>query len=155
MEQPAIVKSYSATSKAWYPAPSGELTGTLTSTGKMINGTGTLFSSEIDEGDYLLNAATDDVQKVARIESNTILYLEAAMATDLAGVKCRRIKNKSVRGMQVVFATANGTIRGASQATGSDAAWPTSAVWRQKNELGMDPQLITPSSGLASVTLKY
>lgn len=151
--QSAVLKTASSTSKAWYPTPSGNLTGTLTSTaGCKVTGVGTLFSTELSVGDYLLNATTDDVQKIERIESDTILALAAAMTTPLSGTTCKRIKNNNMKGIQVCF-TGAGTIRGASQAAG--ALWPPLVVWKQRIEGGIDPQLITPSGGgSACVTIE-
>jgi hypothetical protein len=152
--QSAIIKSYSSDAKAWYPTPSANLTGTLTSTGKTIKGTDTLFRSELSPGDYLLNATADELQKVARIESDTLLYLDAALTTPISGATCKRIKNDNMKAMQIVFTTANGTIRGASQASGG--AWPFGQVWRMKKDGGIDPQLVTPSGGgIACVTLEF
>jgi len=152
--QSAIIKSYSSASKAWYPTPSGDLTGTLTSTGKTIKGTGTLFTSQLSPGDYLLNADADEVEIIERIDSDTLLTLRAALTTPITGATCKRIKNDNIKAMQVVFTVANGAIRGASQATGG--TWPFGVVWRMKKEGGIDPQLITPSGGgAACVTLEF
>ncbi len=150
--QSAVLKTASSASKAWYPTPSGNLTGTLTSRGKTIDGTGTAFKTELSPGDYLLNPTTDDIQKIARIESDTLLFLEAAMTTPLAGTTCDRIKNNNMKSIQVVF-TGAGTIRGASQSTG--ALWPPLVVWKNRIEGGIDPQLVTPSGGgSACVTIE-
>ncbi len=153
--QSAIVKSYSSASKAWYPTPSGNLTGTLTSRGKTINGTGTSFTTELSAGDYLLNETADELQKIARIESDTILFLEAALTTPITGATMNRIKNNNIKVLQVAFTGSNnGTIRGASQATGG--VWPALIRWKMSRDGGIDPQLITPgAASIACVTTEF
>jgi hypothetical protein len=144
-----IVKNYNlaADAKAWYPPVSGSLTGTLTSTGKTVRGTNTLFLSELSVGDYLLNPANDELQIVERIESDTLLHVKALFTSGLSGTTCKRIKNKHLRKMRVVFALgAVGTIRGASQTTGG--TWPINNVWVAESEIsGLEPQLVTVGAG--------
>jgi hypothetical protein len=148
----SIVKTASSATKAWYPTPSANLTGTLTSRGKTIDGTGTLFLSELSAGDYLLNPTTDQLQIIERIESNILLTVKTAFTTPLSGDTCQRIKNNSIKSIQVVFTGATlGTIRGASQATGG--SWAPLVRWKIERGSGIDPQLITPGgSSTACVT---
>jgi hypothetical protein len=144
-----IVKNYNlaADAKAWYPPVSANLTGTLTSEGKTVRGTSTLFTTELSVGDYLLNPSTDQLQIVEQIDSDTMLRVKEAFTTPLSTATCKIIKNKHLRKMRVVFATgAAGTIRGASQAAGG--TWPINNVWVAESEIsGLEPQLVTVGAG--------
>jgi hypothetical protein len=117
-----------ATNKAWFPTPSANLTGTLTSTGKKVTGTGTAFRTDLCEGDYILNPTTDQIALVHRIESDTILFLESAFTADLSGATCKRIKSKHLKSMKVVFVgTGVGTIKTIGDSAAVD--WPVGHIW--------------------------
>jgi hypothetical protein len=155
MEQSSIIKNHNiaALGKAWYPTPSANLTGTLTAEGKTIRGTSTLFRTELSVGDYLLNPTNDELQIIEAIDNNTMLHVKEAFTSGLSATTCKRIKNKHLKELHIVFAgTGPGTVRGATQATGG--TWPVAIVWSQKNQDGgLDPQLVSaPASTTAHIT---
>jgi hypothetical protein len=137
-----------ASNKAWLPTPSANLTGTLTSSGKRVTGTGTVFRSELCEGDYILNPTTDQIALVHTIESDTVLQLEAAFTTPLAGATCNRIKSKHLKSMKVVFV---GSGVGTIQTIGDSAPvdWPVGHIWEvDDHEFPIrGPILVTAGSG--------
>ena len=65
-------------------------TGTIQSTGVNVRGTGTLFRSEIEEGDYLYNGDAA-VRKVLHIISDTLLVLEKGFASDVAALTALKV----------------------------------------------------------------
>ncbi len=134
-----------ASNKAWFPTPSADLTGTLTGPGKYIVGTGTLFKSELNPGDYLLNPTTDDVSKIHSIQDDTHLMLFTAMTTALSGTTCKRIKDHTIKKATIVFAgTGPGTIRGVDQATGGGGTWPVNVPNDTlESDGGVRPFLVT------------
>jgi hypothetical protein len=143
-----------ATEKAWYPTPSANLTGTLTSEGKTVRGTSTVFLSELSVGDYLLNPTTDDVQVILRVESDTLLMLAAAMTTTLSATTCKRIKSQQIKKATIVFAgTGPGVVRGASQATAIASTWPVTVPLPLESDGGLLPFLVTaPASTTAHIS---
>ncbi len=59
------------------------LTGTFSSVGKIVTGTGTLFETEISGGKYWLYSTTDnELRAFTQINGNTNLVLEAAFTND-------------------------------------------------------------------------
>lgn len=59
-----------------------QLTGTFTSEGIYVRGVGTLFESEIQEGDYLFNGDAA-VRKVTAVISDTLLELEVKFGVNV------------------------------------------------------------------------
>jgi hypothetical protein len=67
--------------KGTIPQPSG-LSGTIISTGKLVRGTSTLFSTQIGIGDYIY--AKDVLRRVTAVFSDTTLELSQAFPTDIS-----------------------------------------------------------------------
>ncbi len=61
-------------------------TGTLSTRGIAINGLGTLFSTELKAGSYLVNLPTNEAIRVYRMDSNTVAFLEKPFAADMTAV---------------------------------------------------------------------
>jgi hypothetical protein len=94
-----------ATGKGTIPTAS-TVTGTLSSTGTRVTGTGTLFLSEFRQGDYLFNstAATNPaVREVIHILSDTVMVISSAFPADVVGISALRVRAK-YRGVGVVNA---------------------------------------------------
>ncbi len=143
-----------ATNKAWFPTPSDNLTGTLTSSGKSVVGTGTLFRTELNVGDYLLNPTTDDVSKIHSIQDDTHLMLFTAMTTTLAADTCKRMRANTIKQLIIAFAgTGPGTIRSVDQATGGGGTWPVNVPNRMEADGGIRPVLVTcPAATTGHIT---
>ena len=61
-------------------------TGTISSTGKIVTGSSTLFTTEIQRGAWVWSVAGHEVRKVVDIVSDTELILDSAFSSDLSGV---------------------------------------------------------------------
>jgi hypothetical protein len=91
----------------------------------IIQGTGTLFTSEFVVGDYLFNG-TDEVRRVTSIYSDTLMYVDYAFTNPLVGALVKRVQgSRSQQGG--LLAVSNGAIwngitftAGESQNWGSD-----------------------------------
>jgi hypothetical protein len=73
------------------------VTGTLSSSGTRVTGTGTKFLSEFREGDYLFNstAATNPaVREVLHILSDTVMVISSAFPADVSGISALRVRGK-------------------------------------------------------------
>lgn len=91
----------------------------------IIQGTGTLFTSEFVVGDYLFNG-TDEVRKITSIYSDTLMYVDYAFTNPLAGALVKRVQGSRTQ-QGGLLAVANGAIwngitftAGESQNWGSD-----------------------------------
>jgi len=90
---------YSLAAKSTVPASSTK-TGTVSTAGKNVTGTGTLFRSELKPGDWIVDLSQDEVRKVDEIRDNTFLVLDSAFTADLVGaalvVVRSRVKQVSI-----------------------------------------------------------
>jgi hypothetical protein len=85
-----------ATGKGTIPTAT-TVTGTLSSSGTRVTGTGTKFLTEFREGDYLFNstAATNpSVKEVVHILSDTVMVIASAFPADVSGISALRVRGK-------------------------------------------------------------
>ncbi|MES2395818.1 MAG: hypothetical protein V4549_07435 [Bacteroidota bacterium] len=61
-------------------------TGTVVTHGIAVVGTGTLFTTEMRVGSYLVDLANDEVRRVYRVDSDTLAFLDIAFTVDLSSV---------------------------------------------------------------------
>lgn len=61
-------------------------TGTVSSDDKALIGVGTLFTTEIPKGSWVIDFANNELRQVDRVESDTLAYLTEAFSTDLAAL---------------------------------------------------------------------
>jgi|GEM_PF-5274297 hypothetical protein len=59
-------------------------TGTIQTFRKAVVGTGTLFTTEMPVGSYLVKLDTWELQRVYRVDSDTLAYLDNAFSVDIA-----------------------------------------------------------------------
>lgn len=67
-------------------SPTKSLSGTISSLGVAVSGTGTVFLSEVKPGDYLYDPASNKVRKVRVVTSNTALTLETAFPVNMVAL---------------------------------------------------------------------
>lgn len=136
------------------------LTGTLTSSGKFVTGTGTLFLSEIggdggvgqsakDFNAWLFNG-TNEVRRITAIANDTHLTIEEGFTVDLAGASAYVIL---VTGAVMVSILAVGaiTVDGVALADTVSATYGYSAP----APFTLDPLIVDPLSGSATVTVTW
>lgn len=91
-------------------------TGTVSSVGTVVTGTGALFTTELVQGDYLYNAATNEVRKITGIQNNTTLIIELAFTSPLSAVAVQISRAQFVS--VAITATGAGTKDGVAIALG-------------------------------------
>ncbi len=130
-------------------------TGTVTTHGIAIVGTGTLFDTEMKAGSYLVNMATNEAIKVYRKDSNTVAFLEKPFASDLTAVTPQIIAwNKAKVKMMSISAT--GTI----EIDGVAVTDVTITAKHDGNDRSSRPDLIEPvvvdaTGGSALIEILY
>ena len=94
-------------------------TGTVTTHDIGIEGVGTKFLTELKQGSYLVNFATNEAIKVVQVVSDTVAYLERAFSTYILPGAAPQIvsylyANPAEISLTIKSANADGKINGAS-----------------------------------------
>jgi hypothetical protein len=76
------------------------LTGTISSTGANVRGTGTRFTTELFIDDYLYDADAA-VRRITKIIDDELLVLESAFPADVSGITVRRCTPQTFKKIQV------------------------------------------------------
>ncbi len=78
---------------------SASLTGTITkaNNGSLIVGTGTLFTDELETGQWIYIAAINEFQQIRSISSDTELYLYKPFVGAVSGATPRRVPRQSYK----------------------------------------------------------
>lgn len=91
-------------------------TGTVSSVGTVVTGTGTLFTTELVQSDYLYNAATNEIREITGIQNNTTLIIDSAFTSPLSAVAVQTSRTQFVS--VAITATGTGTKDGVAIASG-------------------------------------
>ena len=75
---------YDSISGAQTIPASANATGTISTDGAAVTGTGTLFKTEMPKGSWLTSIGADEIRQVLTVESDTLVYLSDAFTADLA-----------------------------------------------------------------------
>lgn len=91
-------------------------TGAVSSLLTVVTGTGTLFTKELVQSDYLYNATSNEIRKITGIQNDTTLIIESPFTSELAAaaVVITRVQYVSV----AITATGAGTKDGVAIASG-------------------------------------
>ena len=83
-------------------------TGTITTTGANVVGTGTLFLTEIKFPNnpgllykYLFNSATGEIREILSVNSNTHMVLKNAFAIDVSGQALKVVNNYYLQSLSI------------------------------------------------------
>lgn len=152
--QYGIPKGYSTSEKQWYPSPSSNLTGTLSSRGRTFDGDGTKFLSELSPGDWVLDPETDEAVLVERIESDTMFWSSNKFSVDVSDINFQRLKSARYKQLVVIFEGVNGGyIKGIDQPA-PGGHFPAGIEIPFYSNGQNSPILITPgSSAIASIAV--
>jgi hypothetical protein len=138
------------------------LTGTATSTGTIVVGVGTLFTTEIGyNGDdnsivrkpdlgYIWNG-NDEWRQVTDVISDTLLYIESAFTTPLAATDISRIPTCRATMVEYYSNTATGTIDGVDIKFDEFGTWKISEFTNKP----IQPHIINGTSGAIVLTITY
>ena len=86
---------------------SSQGTGTASTRGIAITGLGTLFMTEMRAGSYLVNLDTNEANKVYRVDSDTVAFLEKPFLADITAATPKIIKAEQVKMKKVKLVTAS------------------------------------------------
>lgn len=139
--------------KGCFPLPDTK-TGTITSTPtttvgtdnkKVVFGTGTLFRTEVFEGDYIY--AADVCRKVLYVTSDTQLILEAPLPANIAAVAFKVVRAGKYK---IIGASATGSANAIYQ----EATLEAGQVATVANEMGLAPVSYDVSAANSEITFE-
>lgn len=134
-------------------------TGTVSSVGRIVTGTGTLFLTEIGgnslyngignpstvvEGAYLFNG-TDEVRRIKEVISDTQLILEAAFTANLSGSSVKIVAESRTKQFSFVLISGTVIVDGVTLATSEMSGFGDTAA---NNTYTLDPIVINATSGV-------
>ncbi len=140
------------------------LTGTLSSVGRVVTGTGTLFMTEIGgglseigspttvkTGGWIFNG-TSEVVQIKDVIDNTHLVLDEAFTVDVTGVAVKFVKPSRVMQMSLMSIDAGGIVNGQTLGEGEFTGWGMTA---SQNARTCDPVVIDSTTSDVRVTKMY
>ena len=81
-------------------------TGTVSTRALAISGFGSIFTTEMRAGSYLVNLATNEAIRVIRVDSDTKAFLEKPFAADMTTITPQIIKAEQVKVKKIKLTTA-------------------------------------------------
>lgn len=141
------------------------LTGTITSVGRMVTGSGTLFMTEIASGlsqigspsttqpnGWIFNGS-DEVAQIKDVVNNTTLVLDEAFTADISiSQTVKFVKPSRAMQMSLVCETDGAIVNGTTLAAGEFTGWGFSA---SQNARTIDPVVIDSQNSDVNVTKFY
>lgn len=112
---------YVVTTDTLVPAPT-TLTGTVTSAGKTLTGSGTLFTTELSSGAWVWNAAQHQVRRVLTVNSDTELILDSSFSAELSAAALNVVTAEDAKAMHIKITNTGGlatTINNVAFASGA------------------------------------
>ncbi len=134
-------------------------TGTVTSVGRIVTGTGTLFLTEIGgnslygglgnpstavQGAWLFNNS-NEVRQIKEVISDTQLILEQAFTVDLSGASVKIVQPSRTKQFSFVLISGTVVVDGVTLATSEMSGFGDTAA---NNRYTLDPIVIDTTSGV-------
>lgn len=126
------------------PAPQS-LTGTITSDGKVVTGSGTDFLNELEEGDWIWDSGQAEVRQIQAISSRLeVLYLKEAFTADIAApIALEGVPDSNYEEISLLNAGAGGaTIDGNPLAGGEDVSFDKKAADTRGRKGFISPKVV-------------
>lgn len=103
---------YKATTGQFFVGELEAKTGTFSTSGVLVTGTGTKFIKDFtDKGAFLVDATNFEVRKIKSIVSDTQMYLETAFSGNRTNLACNRGYSKFVQ-LNIISASGVTTVNG-------------------------------------------
>lgn len=138
-------------------------TGSVSSVGRIVTGTSSLFLTEIGGNSlyngighpstvvphaYLFNG-TDEVRKIKEVISDTQLVLENAFTADLSGAAVKIVPESRTMQMSIVLISGTVVVDGVTLSTNEFTGWGYAS---SDNARTLDPCVIDSQSGVLHLT---
>ena len=124
------------------------LTGTFTSAGVIVFGSGTTFTKDFVPGDWIYSATTNEIRKVEGVQSDTIMRVSSAFTSPALAQACNRVRGQLLRGLSIWVSGAGAvTINGDSFATGE--------TYSVNSSSGIEPIVYDATGSTITFDLNY
>ena len=117
---------YKLTTKTSVPAPANK-TGTIETVGVAVKGTGTLFTTEMQVGSWIIDTSQDELRRVIKVESDTLAFISDTFTVNIAAATTPSvIKNEDLNVREIAIAIPLGQADGEIDGTALEAGLPVS-----------------------------
>jgi len=120
------------------------LTGTFNSIDTVVTGTGSLFTTEMVEGDWLYSTTTNELRQIEGIQDDTILILGEGFSSNVTG--------DVVRTCRTLYRTIMITISGTVTSTIDGKPWQPNEVESLNSNNSIRPIVYDASGGGQEIT---
>ena len=133
-------------------------TGTITTSGIGVVGSGTSFTTELSKGAWIFND-TDEIRRVNYVESDTVAYLEDAFSSEFSAdafsyIKSNKSQCKSIS-VAVPLGEANATINGGDLVAGRPVTNEKTGNSNNGSRDFVNPVIIDATSTLVDYSIQY
>ena len=99
---------YAVNTDTLVPAPTDK-SGTVTSSGTILTGTSTLFTTELNIGAWVWNVSEREVRKVVSINSDTELELSSPFTSELSDIELKVVTAEDAKVMYLTISNTGGS----------------------------------------------
>lgn len=130
-------------------------TGTIATHGQAVVGTGTLFTTEMPAGSYLVDLTNWEVRRVYRVDSDTLAFLELVFTNDMVpGSTAKIIANYKCKVKEISIKTSGAALLDNSAFTGELTLSKTGNSRSSRIDL-IDPIIVDASGTTMQVEILY
>ena len=158
--------SFSANAEIQLPSAPTTVTGTISSTGKVVTGISTLFTTECEEGGWLYNGTDKEFIKIVKIFSDTLLTLEFTPETDFSGdtveylapIRCASfaVANTGTASATIIERGLDGVMTSSTMKNGMNKYYGVSRNYYMRSQASIpNPIVVNGASTTIEVTVSY
>ncbi len=145
---------YVASTKQTVPLSSTK-TGDITTLGAAVIGVGTLFTTELPIGSWVVDLAQDEIRQVVTVTSDTLAYMTNAFSSDLNSTPLEAISAKDAKvvtiSVAIAAAGAAGEIDGSALPAGVPITFSKDSRDRSAARDLVDPIIIDGAAVLVAI----
>lgn len=150
---------FTVTGKQTVPANANG-TGTIETVGKAVKGTGTLFTTEMPVGSWLVDESQDEIRIVTSVTSDTLAYVSNPFTTDIPALTTPSIiAAKDAKAVSIAVAIpaglAAGEIDGVAFAGGSSIAFSKDSRDHSASRDLVDPLIVDGTGTTMQILIQY
>lgn len=129
-------------------------TGTISTHGLAIVGTGTAFQTELLAGSYLVVESAWEIRRVVRVDSDTLAFLEVAFTTDIVATAPSIISKAKANPVEIDLKTSDVILLDNSSFTGILNISKSSRDRSSRRDL-LEPVMVDATGGSLAVNVLY
>lgn len=130
-------------------------TGTIQTVGIAIIGTGTLFTTEMPVGSYIVDLPNWEVRKVYRVDSDTSAFMEVALTANIAPLTVPQIIKAHQTGVKEISILTNTPILIDNFAFTGLLTWSKSSDSKSQRSSLIAPVIVDATGAVAQISIIY